>query len=337
MYMDYKCLEKCLLEGIAKCQAVYIVGHNQVDIDSMAASFGLHELVTSLGKKAYIVMDDNISTIGYGANKLINDINNSVSIITSDQIKDDISSCLLIVNDVHQINRICLNNQLYDFNKCIIIDHHKLAFNAVKSNNLFIDEKTSSTCEMVATILNDLNINLGDERVYTYLYAGIVLDTDNFRRNVFSHTFAVAKYLVDNHANLNIANNLFKLNYNNEMRALNIVRQAKFPTIDTCIAMNFDNPGFIYDSIDIPKAADYLMLYDLEMAIVLGFINNNHVKISARSKGNVNVKTIMEHFGGGGNLNSASSTVKTDDIIKLYNLLTNEITMSNPISYKYTL
>ena len=41
--------------------SVFITGHNGPDFDSIGSCIGLYTLVTQLGKKAYIIVDDEPS------------------------------------------------------------------------------------------------------------------------------------------------------------------------------------------------------------------------------------------------------------------------------------
>ena len=83
--MNYEGLKKVLVDQINSCNKVYIVGHNNIDMDSLGGAMGLYAIVTSLNKEAYIVINDNLFPINITEIKTTNinftlDIENYYSI-----------------------------------------------------------------------------------------------------------------------------------------------------------------------------------------------------------------------------------------------------------------
>ena len=56
-------------------------------------------------------------------------------------------------------------------------------------------------------------------------------------------------------------------------------------------------------------ADELLTIKGIEASFVAGQDQNGETIVSARSLGTINVQTIMEHFGGGGHLNTAGARV----------------------------
>ena len=55
--------------------------------------------------------------------------------------------------------------------------------------------------------------------------------------------------------------------------------------------------------------------YNMDATFAIGYVKEGLVSISARSKSDINVGSIMSELGGGGNGISAACKIETDDIL----------------------
>ena len=69
--LTFKDMTTSLVDEIKKSSKVFIVGHNNPDLDSIGSAIGLQHLATSYGKKAYIIVGDDETKIDPGAKKII--------------------------------------------------------------------------------------------------------------------------------------------------------------------------------------------------------------------------------------------------------------------------
>ena len=68
---EYKKLKETIELEVKKSSNVFIVGHNSPDFDSIGSAIGLYRIVYELGKKAYIIVDDNEVMIEPGVKRVL--------------------------------------------------------------------------------------------------------------------------------------------------------------------------------------------------------------------------------------------------------------------------
>ena len=203
-----------------------------------------------------------------------------------------------------------------------IIDHHRKteAFeDTVRA--YYIEPSASSACELVAEMLESAvsSQNLLKEEA-DMLLAGILLDTKQFTRNTGTRTFGSAQYLRGAGANPTDVYALFKTSPDD------LKKESRFHTAITIYRGNIAISacdGETDDSYRViaSKAADKMLtLRGIDAAFTLVRIND-HVHISGRSSGSVNVQLILEKLNGGGHFNVAGAQVESDSIINVLETL----------------
>ena len=293
---EYKNLKETLELEIKKSSNVFIVGHNSPDFDSIGSAIGLYRIVYELGKKAYIIVDDNELMIESGVKRVLEEYDEEYRFIKKKDIeKHQTKKSMLIVTDTNKKNMISVGDKLDTFRNVIVIDHH-------------------------------LEIKCGP-KVANALYAGISLDTKRFKQNTTSITHDVAEKLINNGADIDYVYSLFSEEFDSFCRFTNLIisgtnikKYSKdlLAPIQVSFTLNRNNPHEIYLKEDCAKAADQMMkFYGIDAAIALGYVDENNVHISARSNKKVNVAKIMDAIGGGGTPTAAGCRKETDDILGL--------------------
>ena len=327
-----------LEEEIRNSSNVFIVGHNIPDLDSIGSSIGLYHLVTSCGKKAYIVVDDDDLRIEAGTKRLIDDYKNKCRIIKKKDFEKLVNKdSLLVMTDVNKDNMISLGDRINDFRNIFIIDHHSTNEHTVQTKNLYINEKESSASEIVSKILFNKKIKL-DKETATALLAGISLDTKRFERNTSSTTHDVAEKLLDQYADNGYVSNLFLESLESMRRVANLVANgivlykftdSKLSPVQVAITMNREKPNEILSTADYAKVADQVLsAAGVDASFAVGFTESGLISISARTREGiekVNVLTIMDAIGGGGNSKSAGAKINSDDIFDIEQQLLSKI------------
>ena len=172
-----------LLKQIKTYNNICIFRHQRPDGDCMFSSLALyHYLKDNYPKKT-------IKVCGYDTYDLIS---------KNDSVSDKfIIDSLAIVLDTSTTNRIddfrCMAAKYV-----IKIDHHPEVEKYGELN--IVDSKASSTCELLANILfsKSFSHNKISNKVYEYLYCGIVTDTINFKTsNTTSKTLLIASKLIE--------------------------------------------------------------------------------------------------------------------------------------------
>lgn len=253
---------------------VFIIGHNSPDLDSLASAIGLETLCKSLGKEAYIIIDEAEETIEPVVKRVRDDNSTAHNIITMQEflkLKDNDSS--LIVTDTNKEELVAVGNHLNSFKEIIVIDHHTPGATTIKSTYSYIplskDQegtpkvKVSSASEIVAQLLLLAKVDCPRD-VYTYLYGGIYLDTNRFDKNVGEKTHEVTHKLCTKGADTLAVRELLLSDYDEDKKVHDLVfygtifKAYKFDTFSNCTvaySLNRDKPTTIYRRESLAKAA----------------------------------------------------------------------------------
>ncbi len=333
----YQEVSKTLTQLIMASSNVFIIGHNDPDFDSIASCIGLGLLVNSLNKKANIIINKN--ELDPAITNIVNSYTNNLNIefISKEKCLENTNdNSLLIMTDVNNDYMISLNNNLSNFKNIFILDHHKEDSHTIKTLYKYIDVFASSASEIITNILNLNNVTI-DKNTSTYLLAGILLDTDNLSRNCSNVTKLTIQYLNNIGASINDAENLFITDYESDKKVkdlvlynTNIISFSKKSKNDLKIGyvLNRRNPTLLYKKVEIAKAADYLLNYNMDVSFALGYIKNNLISISARSLCDIDVADILssiENVQGGGNPTSAGAKSYNENIFNLEEKLIKQI------------
>lgn len=320
---ESRIIKSTLDELLKEADSVFIVPHNYIqvpDFDGIGASIGMSLICKKNKKNNYIVLGDSYDRIDTESLKEINEIKEKYPVIKTSDIQSLITNkSLLILVDVSNKDLISVKNYLDLFDNIFILDHHEVREDKViQTPYSFIDPKLSSTCEEVSRLLFINNIKITPEEA-TYLYAGICLDTNNFKQNIdtYGSTHNVGAKLVAKGANISKVNNMFSDDFEHDREIHRLIDNAIFPTYIYAIASDTDDEK-IYNIEDIAKAADYLLNYkNISASFVIAKSDKDTVSISARSKGNINVSKIMNLFGGGGKTCAAAARIKNANITEI--------------------
>jgi phosphoesterase RecJ-like protein len=215
-------------------------------------------------------------------------------------------------NDLSRVDNMkgILENSKADF---IMIDHHQQPGDYAKI--VYSDIQMSSTCEMVYNFIEFLeDTDKIDADIATCLYVGIMTDTGSFRyASTTSNTHRVIANLIDKGANNSeIHNLLYDTNSLSRLHLLgcalkNLVQIENFNT--TYITLTKEElMQYDFKKGDTEGLVNYgLSLQGVKFAVIfIEDIQEGHIKISLRSKGNFSVNDFArQNFSGGGHTNAA--------------------------------
>lgn len=146
-------------ELIRTSNEVFITAHRNIDFDALGSILGMYYVANKIGKNAHIIIDDD--NYSSEMKRAINSIK-KLDIIPEkyNDIKDKIDSkSLLIVTDVNVGKRL-QNNKLLDIKNKMVIDHHIENKDSINDTIYkFVDIQSSSACEIILKLINNLNIN----------------------------------------------------------------------------------------------------------------------------------------------------------------------------------
>ncbi len=299
-------------KALRKAKTVFLMAHRDLDLDALGSSIGMNLILKRKKKKCFIIIDDKIHEPG--VEKVLRELEGCINIIKSEQIEEKMNKNnnknLLIILDTNKSELVQSQEALKKFDKKIVIDHHDVGKTTIKDATLIIDNKVSSACEMIASLIEHYDVEI-DSYYATILLSGIVLDTNNFTLNTTSETFYMSYYLTSLGASAKKVQYLLKQDLQEYTERQKLM--SSIETIDGNIAFTKATPHTKYRREDLAKVADTLLFFNnIEASFVIGKIGKDTIGLSARSLGNYNIGKILEKLGGGGDtFNGAAKFEKT--------------------------
>lgn len=301
---------------------VIIVGHKDADADCIGAALTMSYIVSTLGKKAYVVtrtggVETMIKEVMDKYSDALNLHHNFISESEGLSLMDE--ETLVIMVDHHSLSLCNSPNILKESKKNIIIDHHRRSADLdVDALFIYIEAGASSTVEMSVEMLPYFSRNLDiSKEEANILYIGLLIDTNHFRNRSDSRTFDVAKTIKQLGANSTECEILIEEPYDMSKKRYEIIAHGKKYHDNIMVAYMNDNE--IYPRSIASQAVDRMVeIKEINAAFVLCKINKDEVAISARSDGNINVQLILEKMGGGGHLTAAGMQVKDGSLSDMY-------------------
>ena len=208
----------------------------------------------------------------------------------------------------------------------VVIDHHRQSSDTIENATLsYIEPYASSSCEMVSEILQYTsdNLRIRPEEADS-MYAGMVVDTNNFLTKTGVRTFEAAAFLRRNGADVTRVRKMFRENAIDYKTKADAVSQAVIYrgnyAISYCHAEEVENPPVI----GAQAANELLNIKGVKASFVLTPYQGK-IYISARSIDEVNVQIIMERMGGGGHLNMAACQMENATLAEAEGALKNTL------------
>ena len=303
---------QALREIVESKDKVVVMGHKLQDADSFGAAIGIYRAAKTLNKKTYIVLND-VTTSVRPMLDLFNEINGEDHgiVIGSGQAREIVDrNTAVIVVDTNRPSYTECEDILSMTPTIVVFDHHRRGNEAINHAVLsYIEPNASSACEMVAEILQYFadNVRLkGGEA--DCMYAGMVIDTDNFVTKTGVRTFEAAAFLRRCGADVTRVRKMFRNDMAEYKARAESVRHAEVYrgfALSVCPGRGLESPTIV----GAQAANELLNIIGVRASIVLTEYNGK-IYVSARSIDEVNVQVIMERMGGGGHLNVAGAQLQ---------------------------
>ena len=308
--MELKTLKKEIIKRMYLSKEIYLMAHSNIDLDAYASMVGFSLIAKKFRKAVYIVIDDE--KIESATSLALESTSKYVKIIKTEEAKKQKhEKSLLVVLDVNKPNLMSNENFIKEFKQIIIIDHHNITKETLNIDNLYVDQKSTSTCEIVSELLSSFRIRI-PKTIATTMLGGIALDTNNFTYKMTKKSFYYCYFLASEGADVQEAQLLLKQDLKEYVNRSKIVANTK---IEGEIAIATGERTKKYTSQDLAKTADILLSFKgIKNAFAIGKINKNEIGISARSLNKVNAGKLMEKFGGGGSSNEAAAKLDNKSI-----------------------
>lgn len=308
-------ISQALRELMEESSNVVIMGHQNMDADSLGAAMGIYRLANSLNRDAMIVVNDYGVAIDGLCKKIDKDEHYQNVLLPEDQILNRMNDeTLLVVVDTHLQDYVNSVKVLEEAKQVVIIDHHRRSTDGIDNAVLTYHEVyASSASELVTELLQYSEKKIVPTVLEAEcLYAGILTDTKNFIQKTGVRTFEAAAFLKKTGIDVAAITKAFQNDVDTYVAIADVIRNSEIVYDNIAIALC---PTGIENQIQVTaQAADELLnLNGIECSFVLSKYENK-VYISGRSTGEHNVQVILEKFGGGGHMMIAGAQIENAEV-----------------------
>lgn len=310
-----------LLEGTDN---VIIMGHKISDVDAVGGAVGIYAAARAFDKKANIVLNEITTSLRpiVDLYKNSSDYDKDLFVNSEEALTKVTANTLLVVVDVNRKGYTECPELIGKCKTTVVIDHHRQGSEPIENATLsYIEPYASSTCEMVAEILQYIcdNVKIKPIEADT-IYAGIVIDTNSFSNKAGARTFEAAAFIRRNGADIIRVRKLLRSDMTEYKAKAEAVRHAE--VYRDCFAISIcPSAGLQSPTIVGAQAANELLNISGIKASIVFTLYNDEIYISARSIDEVNVQLIMERLGGGGHMTIAGAQLKGMDIEEAIDLV----------------
>ena len=288
---------------------IYIMGHNNPDMDSFGSALGVYEGARSMGKNAFIILNEVTKPIENMYARVSEELEELKDHILTEEeaLKSITQTSLIIVTDNHRKNSTEGPALLDKTDNIFIIDHHRRGKDYIKNATIsYIEPYASSASELVTEILSYLDENFkARTSVAESLLAGITVDTKNFVYQTGVRTFEAASVLKRWGADSVYIKRMFKDDFEIVKYKSEVIADSFM--VNDFIAIAHFNREIDGSTLIASQAADDLLNIKGVMASFVLTRANNKIHISGRSLGDISVQLILERIGGGGHLTAAAT------------------------------
>lgn len=296
-----------LKQIVSECDSYVLTSHTRPDCDAIGSELGLLYALEALGKKARIVNADSPPP--------------HIEFLDGDQrvevLGRGVEAAEVHAADVHIVADTSAWGQLGDMAEVIrttparrvVIDHH------VSGDDLgatvLKDVQAEATGRLVLESLDALGVEL-TEKIAKPLFAAIATDTGWFRfPSVTAETYRAVSRLVEaGVAPSSVFSELYDRNTTARVRLHGRIMESLTLEIDGRLAFglaaeeDFGETGAaLSDTEDVVNRL--LSVEGVQVAVLIAAMEPGLTKVSLRSRSDIDVRAIAEHFGGGGHTKAA--------------------------------
>jgi phosphoesterase RecJ-like protein len=280
-----------VLKHIEQRSRFLLTSHARPDGDAVGSALACAQILRLMGKHAEVVLHD-------GVPRIYQPLPFADAVVRADRVNGSYEAAIVLECDSIQRTRLAgLENQFL-----ISIDHHLSGRPFANVN--WIDPQAVATAEMVYLLARKAGVKISPE-IATCLYTAVLTDTGSFMfEGTGERTFALARELVLAGADpTHCARNVYFAHSTAKLRLLgaalsNLHRDGPLAWIsvtqqqmDAVSAREEDCEGLVNYALSIQ---------DVEVAAFFRELPDGRLRVSLRSKGQLNVAAVAQAFGGGG-------------------------------------
>lgn len=296
-----------IISTIRKSNKIGVTFHLSPDGDALGSSLALMQSLKKLGKDCYIISKEKIPEV-YNFLPYADEINMSIG-----EVLDE-TDCVIVL-DCGNLERIAGDLKLKSKHYVLInMDHH--LSNDLYGDLNFVDTNAAAVGEIIYQIIRLMGIVM-DKDMATCMYTSLVTDTGGFK---YSNTTSVTHTIAGDLINIGIDfSDIHRIIFENK-KYERVKLYAK--AIDT-INLMFDNKLCVMEvtkkmlnevGVEPSDTSDIVSIgmgIDVVEVCALLKESDGGIKVSLRSKKDLDVRKIAESFGGGGHTKAAGLFLKT--------------------------
>ncbi|MBO4484620.1 MAG: DHH family phosphoesterase [Lachnospiraceae bacterium] len=289
---------------------IYIMGHANSDVDAFGACIGVYRIAKHLGKKAHVVVNEVGSSVRPMITQFFNSTDYEEDMFISNLKALELAQPedLLVIVDVNRPSITECPELVDHIHDIIVLDHHRLTTDSIDNAQLsYVEPYASSACELVAEILQYIGDGLKIRPLEAEaMYAGIMIDTNNFLTKTGVRTFEAAAFLRRNGADITKIRKAFRMDMNEYLEKAKAIAGTEIYldsfALAICEAENVESPTVLGAQV----ANDLMEINGIRASFVFTPYKDK-IYVSARSVDEVNVQVVMEKLGGGGHMTVAGT------------------------------
>ena len=274
---------------------------------------GIYRVATFLNKKARIVVNGVNSSVKPMMARFQDNPDYPEDLLMTGEEAAEWADAgtMLVVVDVNRPSITEAPELLNRIRTIVVLDHHRQSSEIIDNAVLsYVEPYASSTCEMVAEILQYIGDGIKMRPAEAdAMYAGIVIDTNNFLNQAGVRTFEAAAFLRRNGADVVRVRKLFRDRLEDYKARAEAIQRAEiykhFFAISECPSQGLESPTVV----GAQAANELLDIVGIKASFVLTQIRDT-IYFSARSIDEINVQIMMEKLGGGGHRTIAGAQIK---------------------------
>jgi phosphoesterase RecJ-like protein len=282
-----------------------ILSHVHPEGDTLGSALGCHLTLKALGKEVATFNPDPVP-------KNLRTLPGAAEVIRADRLPRPFD-CYLVVDATDPSRVGGLLSEVPAGSLVINIDHH--ISNTHFGTYNWVDPEAAATGEMIYHLIEEMGIPLSRE-VATNLYVAILTDTGSFHyANTTARTLRVAAALIETGVvPQDVATMLFDQREVEELRVLGtLLTRLQLSSDGTMAWIEVTRETLerervsrdaLEDLINYPRSVG-----GVEVAFLFKEEDGAGVRVSLRSKGQVDVAAVAKAFQGGGHKNAAGCTV----------------------------
>ncbi len=300
-----------LRELIEARESVMIMGHPNSDLDCIGAAMGIYRAAKFSQKKVHIVTGEVNNSVKPLLERFKGSSEYEEELFIGGQRAMEIldKDTLLVIVDTNRPSYTVCPDLLKRAESVVVMDHHRLTKERIENALLsYVEPYASSASELVAEIIQyyDDSLKLRPAEADA-VFAGIVMDTNNFEDKSGVRTFEAAAYLRRNGADVTRVRKLFRESMQDyKLRAETISNAEVYRdcyVIGICPSRELNRNQTV---VAAQAANELLEIKGIKASFVLT-VYENKIYLSARSIDEVNVQVMMEKLGGGGHQSVAGA------------------------------